>query len=198
MIKPIILFIFKLQIFIPAFIIILSTIFEFYLSNIVNKIILKYNLLILNKYYPLITKLLIITLLSIVILLLTKLLLNIIIKKDTISTISISDVECISSEMFVDVYGFMLLAMEAINIDKDKIFDKLPFYIFIIYFFYKIINNSCYPNYIFKMLGYNIYKVTTKRNSKRILVSKASYSYGNTKKYNLRVIELDGYTLIEL
>lgn len=193
--KSIILFIFKLQIFIPAFIIILSSIFEFYLSN---KIILKYNLLILNKYSPLIIKLLIVILLSIVILLLIKLLLLIIIKEDTVSTISISDVECISSEMFVDVYGFILLAMEAINIDKNKIFDRLPFYIFIIYFFYRIINDSCYPNYIFKMIGYNIYKVTTKRNSKRILVSKASYSYGNKKKHDLRVIELDRYTLLEV
>lgn len=194
MLKPIILLIIKFQIFIPALIIIIVNVVEIYLKNIVKSIFNEIPEYIISTSM----QLLLIILLILIIKGLILFLLKIIKSQDAEETVSFTNISHISNDMFVDVYAFMLLAIEAINIDLDKVLSKLPFYSLVIYLFMKIINNSCYPNYIFKIIGFNVYKLYTINGLEKILISKTKYTNDNVEKTNINVIELDEYTLIEL
>ncbi|CCG57321.1 unclassified [Brachyspira pilosicoli WesB] len=194
MLKPIILFIIKFQIFIPALIIIIVNGVEIYLKNIVKLIFNEMPEYIISTSIQLLLIILFILIIKGLILFLLK----IVKSQDLDETVSFTNISHVSNDMFVDVYAFMLLAIEAINIELDKILSKFPFYLLVIYLFIKIINNSCYPNYIFKIIGFNVYKLYTINGLEKILISKTKYTNDNVEKTNINVIELDEYTLIEL
>ncbi|MDO6994605.1 hypothetical protein Q5M87_11370 [Brachyspira innocens] len=100
--------------------------------------------------------------------------------------------------MFTDVYAFIILAMEAINTNNlIKVLNNIPYYILIIILFLKIISNSTYPNYIFKIIGFNVYKVNTKNNIEKILISKKDYSNIGECDNVIEVIEINKYIILE-
>lgn len=200
--KKIIMLIIKSQIFIPSGIIIFSNI----LGKCLLDFIINFNFFKKIKNYESISYELILCFIKLLIIICTLFLLykiiffllHIIDKNENYKPVSLINFSSVNNDMFTDVYAFIILAMEAINTNNlIKVLNNIPYYILIIILFLKIISNSTYPNYIFKIIGFNVYKVNTKNNIEKILISKKDYSNIGECDNVIEVIELDKYILLE-